>query len=237
MVTMKCEMCGAIWTKDDSYKGMVMACPNCQGCCKCLSIDESEQQQFTCAECGLACSAGTERCPACGGKVVSGHRTLYQRVPSAPFDKNFLKSWEGNLGGHAFSVIISLTVSVVAPLFFFLVIPWAEITFREFLWFARIDAIMYSLLSIYAVGLLCLFFKRSRQLCTWLPLYFQIRGFATIIEFVGLILLGEMLDISFGEHINIKSFAMGTFWSFFWAWYFKRAFHVDDTNSIGKSKR
>ena len=237
MVTMKCEMCGATWTKDDSYKGMEIKCSNCQGRCKCLSNDETESLQFECVDCGLACSAGAERCPACGGKVIAGQGTPRQEVQFPASGQDFLKSWEENLGGHAFSVIISLTACVVAPIFFLRAILWESINSRAFLCFARIDAIMYSLLSIYSVGLLCLFFKRSRQLYTLLPSYFKIRGFVTIIEFAGLILLGEIGDINLMEHIDIKPIVMGIFWCFFWAWYFKRAFHLHSKNPLGKSKR
>ena len=44
MVNMKCEICGEVWTKDDSYVGMEIKCPNCQGRCKCLTDDEKDEQ-------------------------------------------------------------------------------------------------------------------------------------------------------------------------------------------------
>ena len=43
MVNMKCEICGEVWTKDDSYVGMEIKCPNCQGRCKCLTDDEKDE--------------------------------------------------------------------------------------------------------------------------------------------------------------------------------------------------
>ena len=70
MVNMKCELCGSIWTKDDSYRGMEIKCPNCQGACKCLISDEEKQECFECSVCGLICPPGSVKCPACGGEVV-----------------------------------------------------------------------------------------------------------------------------------------------------------------------
>ena len=70
MVRMKCEMCGAVWTKDDSYRGTEIRCANCQGKCKCMQEDEPEVVAWECADCGLSCPPGADKCPACGGKVV-----------------------------------------------------------------------------------------------------------------------------------------------------------------------
>jgi len=70
MVNMKCELCGSIWTKDDSYRGMEIKCPNCQGACKCMISDEEKQECFECSVCGLICPPGSVKCPACGGEVV-----------------------------------------------------------------------------------------------------------------------------------------------------------------------
>ena len=225
MVNMKCELCGAVWTKTDSYKGMETRCPNCQGRCKCLSDSESELGQSECMECGLVCSAGTKKCPACGGKVVVGRK--HQEEDGSTLDQDFLKSWEKNLGGYSFSVIVSLAISVIVSVFSISSIPWAEIKSSVFLWLVRIEMVVSSALSIFAVSLLCLFFRRSRHLFRWLPSYFKIRGFVVVIDFIALILFDEMMSTGHLAQINIKSVITSAFWSFFWAWYFKRAFRMN----------
>ena len=225
MINMKCELCGAVWSKDDSYKGMEIRCPNCQGRCKSLSDHELGSVQFECSECGLACPVGTEKCPACGGKVTVQQKVLRQEDASTA-EQDFLKSWEKNLGGHSFSVMVSLTVSILATVFLCLSIPWSEIRSDTFLWFVRIEMIVSSILSICAVGLLCLFFRRSYHLFKWLPSYFKFRGFVVIVDFIGLILLDEVMSSGLSSQIDIKPVIMGTFWCFFWSWYFKRVFRM-----------
>ena len=225
MINMKCELCGVVWAKDDSYKGMEIRCPNCQGRCKCLSDRELESVQLECPECGLACPVGTEKCPACGSEI-SVRQKAPQQADDSTSQQDFLKSWEKNLGGHSFSVIVSLTVTIIATVFSCLSLPWSEIRSSSLLWLVRIEMIASSILSFCAAILLCLFFRHSQLLFKWLPSYFKIRGFVVIADFIGLILLDEMVSSSLSAQIDIKPVIMGAFWCFFWAWYFKRVFRM-----------
>ncbi len=95
MVKFKCEMCGAVWTKDDSYRGMEIRCANCQGACKCLQEDVQETGGYECAECGLACVEGVDKCPACGGKVIASVRDD-EKTPMPSSDDSVSSSFREN---------------------------------------------------------------------------------------------------------------------------------------------
>ena len=97
MVDMKCEMCGAVWTKDDSYRGTEIKCPDCQGVCKCLSDVQQGANGYECAVCGLSCPEGVAKCPACGGEVVESRRD----EGNAPAD-NENKPVESSFGENFF---------------------------------------------------------------------------------------------------------------------------------------
>ena len=71
MVNMKCELCGMVWLKDDSFKGMEFRCPECLGICKIMSEEVREQPDYECLECGLPCLSEASKCPACGGRIVA----------------------------------------------------------------------------------------------------------------------------------------------------------------------
>ena len=132
----------------------------------------------------------------------------------------------GEESWRVFSVIVSLAISVVETVVFFSSIPWAAIKSSAFLWLVRIEMSVSLVLSICTMGLLGLFFLRSRRLLRWLPSYFKIRGIVGIIDFIGLMLLDDIMAAGLFARMNIEPVIMGAFWCFLWAWYFKRAFRI-----------
>ena len=102
MVNMKCEICGEVWTKDDSYVGMEIKCPNCQGRCKCLTDDEKDEENLVCSVCGLTCPTRSLKCPACGGDVVVSTKSAKEN-PSHLSSQDVTHSfWENFFWGIVF---------------------------------------------------------------------------------------------------------------------------------------
>lgn len=102
MVDMKCEICGATWTKDDSFRGTEIKCPNCQGTCKCLENDQQDADGYECASCGLPCPDGIARCPACGGEVIASLRDVEKEVSDGKEKSGESQFWENFFWGCIF---------------------------------------------------------------------------------------------------------------------------------------
>ena len=102
MVNMRCEMCGSVWTKDDSYRGTEIRCANCQGVCKCIPEEQRESESYECAECGLACPKGVAKCPACGGEIVMSARPDEESAGQASENGGDAPFWENFFWGFIF---------------------------------------------------------------------------------------------------------------------------------------
>ena len=130
MVRMKCKLCGAAWTVDDSFSSMEIRCPDCGERCKSEHTEETSGAILKCSECGLICPAESGVCPACGGSVVAvlGDQATSENAPSTPAQNDVSKQndvsdpyWDNFAWGFVFPVwlflvgVLSLFISKGSP--------------------------------------------------------------------------------------------------------------------------
>ena len=231
----KCTTCGAATVVDGPAKGMNVRCSSCGTVFECTE-DCCEQPDsantLECEECGLKCQAGTEKCPACGGKIISvvGSERPQPSIQEGCTTKvhestdAFLQNWEKNLGAYSFSVVLGLASTILWAIFINILIfrtKFFGLSAENFLWWGLVfECVSNIVMSLIALVLLLSFFRRSRFVLKGLPFYFKFYGVVILVDLLWAILAADAESL---QITNIREFgaALGCF---FWAWYFKRIF-------------
>ena len=231
----RCTTCGAATVVDGPAKGMNVRCSSCGTVFECTE-DCCEQPDsantLECETCGLKCQAGTEKCPACGGNIISvvGSEQPQPSVQEGCTTKvsestdAFLQNWEKNLGACSFSVVLGLTSTILGAIFvniLFFRTKFFGFTAENFLWWGLVfECVSNAVMGLIALALLVLFFRRSRFVLKGIPFYFKMYGVLLLVDLLWTILASEVESF---EIANIRAFG-SAMWCFFWAWYFKRVF-------------
>ena len=211
-----------------SDAGRKAYCATCGNEVMCpFDTSESTTAEKRCEDCGLVCPADVEKCPACGGRVGAYTPEVRQAEskPAAAGDA-YLKNWESNLGGHSFSVMISLTSVVLCSAhFIYDCLATVDVPMWSFLWWPiAFEVVVNGSMSLLALVLMGMFFSRSRSFVRWLAPYFKTWGWLLLVDFICALIAAA---IEYGGEaatmLDVREFSQA-FGCFFWAWYFKRIF-------------
>ncbi len=230
-----CTTCGAVTVIDSPAPGMNIHCSSCGTVFEykddCCEMPDSTNT-LECEACGLKCQTGTEKCPACGGKLISAVAPA-QTQPSTQEEcatkaskstDAFLQNWEKNLGACSFSVVLGLASTILWAIFATIYVfktKFFGVSVRSLLWWGLgFECLSNAVLSLIALTLLVLFFRRSQFVLKGIPLYFKLCGVLLLVDLLWVILAAEIESYQVAD---IKAFG-AAMWCFFWAWYFKRVF-------------
>ena len=203
---------------------------------------------ITCENCGESVFAdnsfsGTQvRCPNCGEKIKVAH----SNTDNTPLSENrssgdiFLRTWEASLGGHSFSVILSLVTTGLIGAFYLIQCVRTNLFGIEhetlMWWLVLLEVVVNCVISISAFGLLGMFFSKSKLLESFLWRYFKLAGIVLIVD---LLLSLGVVSAEYGDAVindfDIRRPIMSAGACFFWAWFFHRI--VDAKNSHKGEKR
>lgn len=238
-----CKVCGATIAVEGYSSGAIIRCSVCRAENEYIdNVSETlhSTDRYECKECGLKCLPGLKTCPACGGSVVFLAPSQQQQSSieqKCAADENvgsdaFWVNWEKNLGAFSFIVVIGLVLSIIFSAFynFSLLNVFRETYCMNFLcWVFAFEFVANTIMSIFAIIVLGLFFRRSPCIINLLALYFKLRGSLCIVDLFLVILALEKKSLMLPD---ISSSVLSIFWSFFWVWYFKKIFkrHAEVSN-------
>lgn len=232
-----CKVCGATVAVEGYPRGTIFRCLECgaknqytdDGC-----KESHPKNRYECGECGLKCSPDLKECPACGGNIVSvtpssiSQQTSMERKCTTNENVGsdaFIVNWEKNLGGCSFWVVIGLSFSIIFNAFYnFSIIKDGlfEAHSMDFAWWViTFEFVINTILFIFAIILLRLFFHRSYRIITALPLYYKWCGCFHLVDLLLLLFFAEMNSLMV---VDIRSQLGPAVGCFFWAWFFKRRF-------------